>query len=183
MTHTLLEITRLVGFVLFLAFGWLLTLFSLPGNWLIVAAAAGYAWLVPDGERWDLSWPMVGVVAGLAVVGEIVEGLAGAAGVRRLGGSRRSALLSIVFSVVGAIVGTATIPLPVIGTMLGACLGAMVGAVAGETWLGNDAETARRIGWAAFCGRLFGSLAKLVVACVIAAVALVGVFLHGPRSL
>jgi uncharacterized protein YqgC (DUF456 family) len=170
----------LAVFILLVGLGWLLTLFTLPGNWLIGAAAAGYAWLVPDDTRWDLRWSYVGVAVGLAVAGEIVEGLAGAAGVRRLGGSRRSAFLSIIFSVVGAIVGTGAIPVPIVGTMLGACLGAMVGAVLGETWLGADPEAVRRIGWAAFWGRLFGSLAKIVVACALAAVVLAGVFL--PKS-
>jgi uncharacterized protein YqgC (DUF456 family) len=175
MTDTLLSFTLIAAYVALLSLGWLLTLLSLPGNWLIVAASALYAWLVPDGSRWDLSWTVVGVIAALAVAGEMIEGVASAAGVRRLGGSRRSAFLSIVFSIVGAIVGTGAIPIPMVGTLLGACLGAMIGAAGGELSQGTETATAHRIGWAAFWGRLFGSLAKIVVACAMIAVAIAGI--------
>ena len=178
MTETLTEIALYTAFVLVLGIGWLLTLFSLPGNWLIVAAAAGYAWLVPDGSRWDLSWPLVGVTAALAVVGEVIEGAASAMGVRRLGGSRRGAFLSVIFSFIGAIVGTGAIPIPVVGTLLGACLGAMAGAVVGETWKGTDPTATDAIGKAAFWGRLWGALAKMVVACAMVAVAAIGALWH-----
>lgn len=178
MTETITEIALYALFVLVLGVGWLLTLLSLPGNWLIVAAAAGYAWLVPDGSRWDLSWPLVGVTAALAVVGEVIEGAASALGVRRLGGSRRGAFLSVVFSFIGAIVGTGAIPIPVVGTLLGACLGAMAGAVVGETWKGTDPTATDAIGKAAFWGRLWGALAKIVIACAMVAVAAIGALWH-----
>jgi len=42
-------------------------------GWLIVAAAAGYAWLVPDDSRLDLDWWTVIALAALAVLGELVE--------------------------------------------------------------------------------------------------------------
>jgi len=178
MTDALATILLITGCVAAVAVGWLMTLFSLPGNWLIVAAAAVYAWLTPEDARWDLSWKLVGVLAGLAVLGEIIEATASAAGVRREGGSRRGAILSIVFSIVGAIVGTGVIPIPIVGTLLGACIGAMAGAMMGESWKGTDMDSATRIGWAAFWGRLFGSLAKIMVACAMVAVALAGIVLR-----
>jgi len=178
MTETLITALLVAGFAAALLLGWVLTLFSMPGNWLMVAAAALYAWLMPDGTRWDLSWQLVGVLAGLALVGEAIESLASAAGVRKHGGSRRGAIFSILFSIVGAIVGTAAIPIPIVGTLLGACIGAMAGATFGESWKGTDSETIRRIGWAAFWGRLFGSIAKILVACAMVAVALAGATMH-----
>lgn len=178
MTQSLTELALFAGFVIVLVGGWLLTLFNLPGNWLIVAASAGFAWVVPDDSRWDLSWTLVGVIAGLAVFGEVIETVAGAMGVRKLGGSRRGAILSIVFSFIGAIVGTGAIPIPIVGTLLGACLGAMVGAVVGETWKGTDPELREKIGWAAFFGRLYGALAKLFIACAMVAVALIGAIMN-----
>lgn len=174
MTHTLYEISLYALFLAVLGVGWFLTLISLPGNWLMVAAAAGYAWLVPDDSRWDLSWRLVGVVAALAVVGEIVETAAAAMGARKLGGSKRGALLSVIASFIGAIVGTGAIPIPVVGTVLGACLGAMVGAYVGETWKGRERADAEAIGKAAFWGRLWGTLFKIVIACAMVAVAAVG---------
>lgn len=176
MTQSIYEISLYVLLLLVLGTGWFLTLLSLPGNWLMAAAAAGYAWLVPDDSPWDLSWRLVAVVAVLAVLGEVIETAAGAMGVRKLGGSRRGAFLAVVVSFVGAIVGTGAIPIPVVGTVLGACLGAMVGAVLGETWKGRDATEVQAIGRAAFWGRLYGTLAKIVVACAMFAVAAVGVW-------
>ena len=75
-----------------LAVGWVMTVLALPGNWLIVAAAAVYAGLIPAEEsRLALGWPTVAALAVLAVVGELVELLAAARGVRQAGGSRWSA--------------------------------------------------------------------------------------------
>jgi uncharacterized protein YqgC (DUF456 family) len=168
----------IVGLLVALAVGWLLTLLTLPGNWLMVAAAVLYAWLVPDQTRWDLSWQLVGALTVLAILGEIIESTASAARVRKLGGSRRSAVLSIVFSIIGALIGTATIPIPIVGTLAGACLGAMAGAMFGETWKGSDSEMTGRVGRAAFWGRLYGSLAKVTVACVMVAVVVAGLFVR-----
>lgn len=178
MTHAFITLLYVTLLFAALAVGWLLTLVSLPGNWLIVGAAALYAWATPDGTRWDLSWQLVGVLAVLAVVGEVIEAVASAAGVRKHGGSRRGALLSIVGSLVGAIVGTGAVPIPVVGTLLGACVGAMLGAVLGETWKGTDPDAIDRIGRAAFWGRLLGSLGKLLVACVLVATVAAGVVWH-----
>jgi uncharacterized protein len=174
----LVTLLLVVGLVLILGIGWVLTLVSLPGNWLILAVAAVYAWLTPDHTRWDLSWQLVGALAALALVGELIEALASAAGVRKLGGSRRSAVLSIVCSIIGALIGTAAIPIPIVGTILGACVGAMAGAMLGESWKGSDLDMTRRVGWAAFWGRLFGSLAKIMVACIMVAVVVAGIVLQ-----
>jgi uncharacterized membrane protein YhaH (DUF805 family) len=58
--------------VVVLLVGWGLNLLTLPGNWLMVAAVAGYAW-------WGaLSWWSVAVLALLATIGEVLEALAGA---------------------------------------------------------------------------------------------------------
>lgn len=74
-----------------LAAGWLLTLLGMPGNWLIVAAAALYVLVVPGESRLAIGWPAVALLAGLAILGEIAELVAEALGVSKAGGSRRSA--------------------------------------------------------------------------------------------
>lgn len=178
MADALLITAAVSVFALLLAAGWLLTLMSLPGNWLMVAAAALYAAVVPDASRWDLSWSLVGILALMAAIGELAEGLAAAAGVRKLSGSRRAAILSILGATVGALVGTGAFPLPVVGTLLGAGIGAMLGDIAGEVWKGTTTERLQQIGWAAFWGRILGSIAKLIVACAMVAVALAGLVLR-----
>lgn len=165
------------------AIGWLMTIFSLPGNWLIALSAAVYAWLTPAESGWGLSWTWVGVLVGLALLGEIIEFIAGAMGVKRRGGSRRGAVLAIVGSIAGGMLGaTLGLPIPLIGApvgiIFGASFGAMGGAVLGETWHGKSPEQSLHIGRGAFWGRLFGSLAKTILGTLMAALVVVALALN-----
>lgn len=171
----------LAGVALFfgaLGVGWCLTLLSLPGNWLILASAAVYAWLMPAETRWTLSWELVGVLAGIAVAGEVAETASAAMAARRLGGSRRGAVLAVVGSVVGALIGSFALPLPIVGSIVGACFGALVGAMSGEFWKGQGFDHSLRVGQGAFRGRLLGTLAKVLAATLMLSVAVAGVLLR-----
>lgn len=157
--------------------GWLLTLFSLPGNWIIVGAAALFTALVGPDSMASLSWTTVIALTALASLGEIVETAASAVGVARHGASKRAALLAIVGSVIGSLIGAAVgLPIPVIGSVVGAILfagiGALVGAVLGEEWKGTPGPKSWRIGQAAFWGRLMGTLGKVAIASVMLVVTL-----------
>jgi hypothetical protein len=152
--------------------GWVLTLFSLPGNWLAVAALAMFAGLVPGAGSWGIGWTVVIVALVVAVVGELAELAAGAMGAARHGGSRRGAVLAMIGSMIGAMLGASLgLPIPVVGpivgVVLGACLGAFCGAVLGEFWKGRPAGQAWQVGQGAFWGRLAGSLAKIASATII----------------
>jgi hypothetical protein len=167
-----------------LAVGWLMTLLALPGNWLIVAVAAGYASLIPAEEtRLGVSWQTVIVLAALAVVGELVELSAASRGVRQAGGSRSSAFLALVGSIIGAFVGVfAGIPIPFIGPLVAAVvfggMGAAAGAMLGERFRGRSFDATSEVGWAAFLGRLKGTLAKTLVGSVMVAVGLAALVLN-----
>lgn len=161
--------------------GWLaLVFFGLPGTWLMVLSTAIVAWM-----QWQPGasvsnqpislWTLLVLVA-LAVVGEILEFVAGAAGAKRAGGSTRGALAAIVGGLVGAIVGTFMIPIPLLGSLLGAAGGAGLAAWTAELTSGKSHETALRIGWGAGVGRLMGTLYKFIVGTVIWLVAAVAVF-------
>lgn len=170
----------LFAFVLFV--GWVLQLISLPGTWLIFAAAALYAWLLPPDAATAISWPAVLALLVLAVVGEVIEFAAGALGVTSVGGSRRGAMMAIAGSVVGGTVGMFVgVPIPVIGSLVGAVvfggIGALVGAVFGESWKGRDLDTSLEIGKAALIGRLLGTAAKTIVCTLMVLVALGAVIL------
>lgn len=165
----------LIFLYLALLAGWLLTLLSMPGNWLMIAAVAVYAYLVPDG-RLDIGWPTVATLVGLAVLAEVLEFAAGALGAARAGGSKRAALLGALGSMIGALFGAAGgVPVPVVGSMVGAvlfaCVGALAGAMLGEAWKGRDFDQSLRVGQAAFWGRLLGTLAKITMASAIAGIA------------
>jgi uncharacterized protein YqgC (DUF456 family) len=160
-----------------LALGWLLTLVGMPGNWLIVGSAALYAVLRTPDAPMSLNLITVGVLAGMAALGEVLETAAGAAGVARVGGSKRSAALALMGSLVGGIVGMFVgLPVPLVGSLLAAVvfagLGALVGAMLGENWKGRGMGQSWEVGKAAFWGRLFGTLAKTLVASAMVAVCL-----------
>jgi hypothetical protein len=154
--------------ILFLLACWFLTLLGMPGNWLMVAGTAIYAYLVPAQSPATLGWRTVVVLLILAVLGEIVELLAGAMGAGRAGASRRGAVMALAGSFVGGLLGMFFgLPVPLIGSVLAAvlfaALGAMVGAVLGETSSGRNLGTTWRIAKAALWGRLAGTLGKMLI--------------------
>ena len=155
-----------------------ITLFTLPGNWLIVAFTALFVWAIGAVE---MGWTTVVILVVLAVVGEIVEVAAGAAGAAREGASRRAMLLSLIGTVVGSMIGAAIgVPIPVIGLIIGAvgggALGAFAGAWMGEQWKGTTTEQGVRIGRAAMIGRVLGTAGKLMVGAIMFVVAAVNAF-------
>jgi uncharacterized protein YqgC (DUF456 family) len=160
---------------------WMTNLFGLPGNWLIVAATAGYVWYLPGDSPLGISWWVVGILFALAVGGEIIELIAGAMGAKRQGGSVRGAILALVGSLVGGVIGLFVgIPIPIIGSIIAALvfagLGALAGAMVGELWKGRNLSGSWEIGKAAFWGRIFGTLAKTLVGAVMIAVTAVAIF-------
>jgi uncharacterized protein YqgC (DUF456 family) len=172
-----MNIVAAVFYVLIVLASWPVQLIGLPGNWLIVITAGLYAWLVPEASRAAISWQAVALLIVLALVGELVEFLAGALGAAKAGASRRGTALAIAGSLVGGIVGLFVgIPIPVIGSLVSAILfggiGAMVGAVLGESWKGRDFDTSIQIGKAAFVGRLLGTVGKQIVCTLMVIVAL-----------
>src|SRR5690606_7443794 len=85
---TLLGITAVAG--------WGLNIIGIPGNWITVGAAILYAALMPPDTRVSLTWTTVIALVVLAIVGELVEFAAGAAGASKAGGSKRGAVLSLI---------------------------------------------------------------------------------------
>lgn len=156
--------------------GWLITLFGLPGNWLMILAFVTYAFLAPAGHAEGGVWYYVGGAVVLAVIGELLEFVASAAGLAK-GGSKRGAVLAMIGAIIGSLVGVAIgVPVPVVGPIIGillfSSLGAMAGAFAGEIWKGRGISEGMAVGKAAFLGRLLGSGAKLIFGGVIVVVAM-----------
>ena len=161
--------------ILILTACWLLTLLSMPGNWLMVAASAAYVLLAPAKSPAMIGWKTVAVLAVLAALGEVVELLAGARQAAKAGGSRRAAALAVVGSLAGGVVGICVgLPIPLLGSVLAAllfaALGAMLGAVAGEVWSGRTLAASWQVAQAAFWGRLQGALGKILLGAAMIAV-------------
>jgi uncharacterized protein YqgC (DUF456 family) len=150
---------------------WLTTLIGLPGNWLIVSFAALFAWLVELQAGRGVTWTTVAILAGLALLGEIVEFAAGAAGAAKQGASKRSVALAMIGAVVGSVLGLAVgTPVPVLGSfvmaLLGGAAGAFFGAYLGEAWKGRPHESRVAAGRGAFTGRIWGAFGKLAVGAI-----------------
>lgn len=175
--YNILAISLLLATI---AIGWALTLVAMPGTWLMVGGATLYAWLGPQAGVIQLHWQSVIAMLVVATVGEVAESLAGVVGAHRAGGSRRSAVYSLIGSIIGAIGGaTIGIPIPLIGSAIGAVLGGAVGAFAGAAYaehtLGETANQSMKVAQAAFWGRLLGTGAKTLAGSVIAAIVLVAI--------
>ena len=150
---------------------WLTTLVTLPGNWIIVGLAALFAWLQPANSGRGISWTAVAMLLGMAVLGEIIEFAASAAGAAKQGASKRGVALSMVGAVVGSVIGIAIgLPIPILGSfvmaLLGGAAGAFFGAYLGEAWKGRANDERVAAGRGAFAGRIWGTVGKLAVGAV-----------------
>jgi uncharacterized protein len=153
------------------------TVLGIPGNWGIMVVAGVTYWLVPKDYLAHTPAVMVLVLLGLALVGEAIEFAAGALGVGKLGGSKRSAALAVVGSLVGAIAGMFVgLPIPIVGSLIASVLlggvGALAGAALGERWVGKDWHGSLEVGFAAFWGKLLGTFGKVVCGAIMAGIAI-----------
>jgi hypothetical protein len=131
---------------------------TLPGLWLMAAAAAGY-FLLSHHQYLGVKTLIALLV--MAVMGEVAEiGMGGAAS-RAAGGGRRAALGGIIGGIVGGLLGT--LVLPVVLSVVGVCFGCFVGAALFELLGGASADHSLRIGLGAAKGRLMGIVVKLVI--------------------
>lgn len=163
--------------------GWAITALAMPGTWVIVGATAIYWWGIDATDRMAVGTHTLIALVILAIIGEIVEFAASAAGVKRAGGSKRGAVLAIVGSLCGALLGLVVgVPIPIIGSLIGAIvfggLGAMAGAFIGEQWKHGQVGQSWNVGRAAFWGRLLGTVGKLGVATVMFVIAMAALLIQ-----
>src|SRR6185503_17493700 len=109
---------------------------SVPGTWIMLALALIIEWAdqfyLPPEHRQTFDWWVLGTCFALALLGELLELAAGAAGAKGGGGRRRGMIGALIGGVVGALLLTPFIPVPVVGTLIGAIVGTFIGAVVGE---------------------------------------------------
>ena len=148
-----------------------LTLVTLPGAWIMLAAAV----LCNVWQTGMYSWWTLGVGLGIAVAAEIAELAASAVGAKKTGGSRAAAVGSLVGAILGAVAGTPIVP--VVGTVAGAVLGAAAGALIAELGIANKTwrDSAKVAGGAA-AGRLVATVVKTGATAAIAVMLIVGIF-------
>lgn len=152
--------------------GLALTLIGLPGLWLMVGSMAVFAMIT----GWEIyvGAPSLIAVLALAMVAEILEFIAGAAGSKAAGGRTRGMIGAIVGAVIGGLF-LSIIPIPIISTIIGACLGAFLGAAIMEL-SDKDVQHAIRVGVGAAKGRFWGIAIKLGIGAVMLIVILIAAF-------
>lgn len=147
------------------ALAWGANFFNLPGNWLLLIFSLIYKLILPKDSHPSITWTMLVLALVLAILGEVWEFVAGAAGAAKRGGSRRGAILAIAGSLVGSLGGAVVgVPIPVVGPLIGALVGGAVGAFIGA-YLGERGRTHEErveIGKGALFGRLIGTAGKLI---------------------
>ncbi|MGC4032349.1 MAG: DUF456 domain-containing protein [Tepidisphaeraceae bacterium] len=150
--------------------GWSLNLLGLPGLWLIVLGHIVYAWAT--GFDHYTGWSAIIWLFVLALAAEIIEFVAGAAGSKSAGGSKRGMAGAIIGGFAGGILATALIPIPIVGTVIGAVAGSFFGAAGVEKLVHPDSRRALRIGYGAAKGRFLGIVVKGGIGLVMAVVSL-----------
>jgi uncharacterized protein YqgC (DUF456 family) len=133
-----------------------LVVLTLPGLWVMTAAAAVYALLTHEHHIGHKS--LIALFL-LALVAEVLELTAGGAAAKKAGGSRRAAIGAFLGGIAGGIIGSFVLPLVL--TIVGICIGSFAGAIIGELTVAPEAVKALRVGWGAAKGRLLGVVLKL----------------------
>ena len=151
--YFLLLVTDVVGLAL--------TVYTLPGLWVMLGGTAIYAALTHG--RYLGMWPLL-TLLGLALLAEIGEFFFGGAGAKKAGGSTWGVVGAIGGAILGGIFLSAFVPIfAPVSTVVGICLGAGAGAATVEFLLGKPVLQSLRIGLGAAKGRLVGILGKLAI--------------------
>jgi len=142
-----------------------LTVFSVPGNWLILVLAV-LAGAVEGFQKINLF--IILALLALALLGELLEYLVGYAGARAKGASRWASLAAIISGIAGAFLLAGWIP--IVGALIGAFAGAFLGAFLAEFISRGKPGQAYKAGVAAMFGRLGAILSKLAMGAAMIAV-------------
>ncbi|HEX7937680.1 MAG TPA: DUF456 domain-containing protein, partial [Gemmatimonadaceae bacterium] len=134
---------------------------GLPGTWIMVAAAVGYSFLVPN----SIGLGAIGGVLAIALVAEGLEFTLARKYTKKFGGSSRSGWGAILGGLVGVFVG---VPIPVIGSIVGGFVGAFLGALVAEYTRGSGVEASARAATGAVVGRAVAAAMKVALGVVIA---------------
>ena len=151
------------GFIALLGLILLLNLFSLPANWMLVALAGLWKYMLPASEQ--LSFNFFVLIIGLALIGEALEFGLQAVKAKKYGSSNPGLVAGLVGAVTGAVL---CAPLLFgFGALLGALAGAWIGCYLMEILRGGTHEQAARAATGAMIGRFLGTVCKCAVGGVI----------------
>ena len=149
-----------------------LVVVQLPGTWAMLGLAALLEYLdrlyLPVGEQQTFGWWVLGGCLAIAVIGEIIEFVAGVVGAKKGGSSSRGMWGALIGGIAGVFIFT---PLfffiPIFGAFLGAVLGTFVGAAVGEMPVEHATiKGSMKPAIGATIGRVLGATSKVAIAMV-----------------
>lgn len=167
-----MEIAAAILVVLISIIGIALTVVTLPGTWIMIAGAVliELFWLPDMFGAWTL-----GIAFALALLAELVELIASAAGAKKAGGTKRGAFGAIGGSLIGALVGS-PILFP-IGAIAGGVVGAGLGTILLErVWAKRTWQESAKAGQGAAVGRFFATVMKTAFAVAIGTLLCIAAF-------
>lgn len=142
-------------FIFFLLLILTLHVFTLPANWIMLAAILVWKLFHPL----EMTWGVFVLLVVLSGIAEVIEFLSGAYGAKKYGASGRGNIGGIIGAIAGAIVGA---PFFLgLGAIVGSVIGAYLGCLIVEMGQKRAFSDARRAAWGAMWGRFFGLVAKV----------------------
>ena len=144
-----------------------LVVVGLPGGWILLGLAGVVEYTddlyLPAENTQTFDWWVLIACGVLLIIGEVIEFIAGVAGAKKGGASRRGMIGSIIGGILGAFIFTPIFFfVPLFGTLLGAILGTFVGAIVGEM-SGQDTSMkgSMKPALGATIGRVIGTVSKV----------------------
>ncbi len=146
-----------------------MTAVRLPGTWLIVLCALGYAWWA-DWQRVGM-WTIL-ALGGIAVAGEVIELLTSVFTTRKAGGTRQAAWGGLIGGILGMFFLSFLVPVPLVGTMIGAVVGCFGGAALAEMAARRRLAQGTRVGLFSALGFVLGTATKIALALIMSGILL-----------
>ncbi|RJQ21000.1 DUF456 domain-containing protein [Candidatus Woesearchaeota archaeon] len=160
------ELFALIIFSTLAVIGLILAALGLPGTWTILIGAGLYNLIT---WNWTISPPILALLAGIALAGELLEWIVTYAVHKRAKTSKNAFLGLICGAIIGGFLLSA---IPLLGTVIGICLGAIIGAYLGEFAHHKSHKRALRAAKAAVLSRAAIMGAKLLLAIIQTAIVL-----------
>jgi uncharacterized protein YqgC (DUF456 family) len=137
-----------------------LNVVSLPGNWVILAAALGLS--IYHGGR-NPHWGVLLVILVVLVAAEVLELISGLIGTRKFGGSKTAAWAAVGGAMIGGLVGVPPLTVPLLGIdhLVMAVVGAFAAAWIVELLKKKQMKEALLAALGAALGRGAGLAAKI----------------------
>jgi len=160
----ILEIIAVIIASLVVLVGLVITLFGLPGTFVVFSAAIIYDLIT---WSWGVSKLALVVLLVIALLGELLEWVFTLYGAKKFKTSTFAIIGLIIGTIAGAIIG---VPIPIIGSVVGALLGAFIGAFVFSYIEHRRFQKSMEAGIGAFLTRIGIIFMKLFLAVVMAVI-------------